>query len=314
MKILFTMPIPDDLKAKQQAQFPNHTYDYIENLASYESLETIDCIVTYGSDITEAIIEKADSLRWIMVFSAGIEELPHAKLQERAVLVTNVRGIHAIPMAEFTIAYMLSYVKRLANFATKQVEHNWSRDAEMSELAGKTIIIAGTGAIGKQIAQFAKVFQMKIIGINTSGETFAPFDQVVSIKEIQTVLPKGDFIVSILPETKATKALYQKSHFEAMKESAVFINIGRGSVVTEEVLIEVATSETIDHLYLDVTPIEPLPTKHVLWDFPNVTITPHVSAHSPKYLYRSFDIWLENISRFQNEEPLLNTINLNKGY
>ncbi|WAO20829.2 D-2-hydroxyacid dehydrogenase [Paenilisteria newyorkensis] len=314
MKILFTMPIPDDLKAKQQEQFPDHTYEYIENLASYQEIHTVDCIVSYGSDITESIIEDAKALRWLMIFSAGIEELPHAKLQEKSILVTNVRGIHAIPMAEFTIAYMLSYVKRLANFVTKQTLNSWERDSKIGELAEKTIIIAGTGAIGSQIAQFAKAFQMRTIGVNTTGNTLAPFDKAVSIEEMQTVLPEGDFIVSVLPETNATRSLYKKAHFEAMKNSAVFINIGRGSAVSEEILLDIATNKTIAHLYLDVSPIEPLPKNHALWNFPNVTVTPHVSAHSPKYLYRSFDIWLENVARFQKEEPLLNTINLNRGY
>lgn len=308
------MPIPDDLKARQQEQFPDHIYEYIENLASYQSIDKVECIVSYGSDITDSIIEEAKRLRWLMVFSAGIEELPHAKLQEKSILVTNVRGIHAIPMAEFTMGFMLSHVKRLPNFASKQAKNDWERDPQIGELAEKTIIVVGTGAIGSQIAQFAKAFQLKTIGINTSGENFAPFDRAVSIEEIQTVLPEGDFIVSVLPETSATKSFYKKAHFEGMKKSAVFINIGRGSAVSEEVLVDVASNQTIAHLYLDVTPIEPLPKNHPLWNFTNVTVTPHVSAHSPKYLYRSFDIWLENVSRFQKEEPLLNTINLNRGY
>ncbi|MBA3926943.1 D-2-hydroxyacid dehydrogenase [Listeria sp. W9-0585] len=314
MKILFTMPIPNDLKERQQEQFPDHTYEYIENLASYQGIDKVDCIVSYGSDITDSIIEEAKRLRWLMVFSAGIEELPHAKLQEKSILVTNVRGIHAIPMAEFTMGFMLSHVKRLASFASKQTKNDWERDPQIGELAEKTIIVVGTGAIGSQIAQFAKAFQMKTIGINTSGENIAPFDEAVSIEEIQTVLPEGDFIVSVLPETSATKSFYKKAHFEAMKKSTVFINIGRGSAISEEVLMDIASNQTIAHLYLDVSPIEPLPKNHPLWNFTNVTITPHVSAHSPKYLYRSFDIWLENVARFQKEEPLLNMINLNRGY
>lgn len=83
LNILFTMAIPTDLKQKQEQQFPEHTYNYIEDIALYENLAEIDCIVSYGSDITEAVLEKAKGLRWLMVFSAGVEELPHAKLQEK---------------------------------------------------------------------------------------------------------------------------------------------------------------------------------------------------------------------------------------
>ncbi|MBC2321226.1 D-2-hydroxyacid dehydrogenase [Listeria booriae] len=315
MKILFTMTIPEDLQEKQQAQFPDNTYHYIEDIRACDTLSEINCIVSYGSDITEEVLERATNLRWLMVFSAGIEELPHAKLQEKNITVTNVRGIHAIPMAEFAFSYMLSYVKQLPHFAAKQQEHQWGRaDHQISELANQTLIIVGTGAIGTQIAHLAKAFQMKVIGINTTGKQKAPFDKTVQTKDITTVLPEADFIISILPETNATKGFYQKHHFQTMKKSAVFINIGRGSAITEEVLVDIAKQQTIAHMYLDVTPIEPLPENHALWSFPNVTITPHVSAHSPRYLYRSFDIWLENLERFQKQEPLLNTRQLDRGY
>ncbi|MBC1318201.1 D-2-hydroxyacid dehydrogenase [Listeria booriae] len=315
MKILFTMPIPEDLQEKQKAQFPDNTYHYIEDIRACDTLSEINCIVSYGSDITEEVLERATNLRWLMVFSAGIEELPHAKLQEKNITVTNVRGIHAIPMAEFAFSYMLSYVKQLPHFAAKQQEHQWGRaDHQISELANQTLIIVGTGAIGTQVAHLAKAFQMEVIGINTTGKQKAPFDKTVQTTDITTVLPEGDFIISILPETNATKGFYQKRHFQTMKKSAVFINIGRGSAITEEVLVDIAKQQTIAHMYLDVTPIEPLPENHALWSFPNVTITPHVSAHSPRYLYRSFDIWLENLERFQKQEPLLNTRQLDRGY
>lgn len=314
LNILFTMAIPTDLKQKQEQQFPEHTYNYIEDIALYENLAEIDCIVSYGSDITEAVLEKAKGLHWLMVFSAGVEELPHAKLQEKNIIVTNVRGIHAIPMAEFTMAYMLSHVKKLSDFASNQAKSNWDRSIETVELAEQTVVVIGTGAIGSQISYLAQVFQMNVIGVNTSGKPSKAFDKAIAIENLKDILPDADFVVSVLPETKGTINLYQRAQFEAMKKTAAFINIGRGSAVSEEVLQEVAKQQLIDHLYLDVTPIEPLPRDHALWTFPNITITPHVSALSSKYLYRSFDIWLENMEKFQKKEPLLNTINLKRGY
>ncbi|WP_187998663.1 NAD(P)-dependent oxidoreductase [Listeria marthii] len=313
MNILFTLDVPEHLKTLQAEKFPDETF-YYESNNHFADLAEIDVIVTYGSNITEEKIKQAKKLQLIMVFSAGVDGLPREVIQERQIKVANVRGIHAVPMGEYALSFMLSHVKKTAFFYKMQKEKNWASEEPITELAGKTLVVAGTGAIGAKVAEFAKAFDMQVIGVNTTGHPVKPFSKNYAMSDIEKVAPLADFFVSVLPHTKQTTGIYPLSFFEKMKENAAFINIGRGSAVELNVLEQASKQQLIAHFYLDVLPEEPLSEDNYLWQANNVTITPHVSGHSDKYLERSFEIWFENINLLKENTPLRNEIDLSKGY
>ncbi|MBC1422715.1 dehydrogenase [Listeria seeligeri] len=313
MKILFTLNIPEHLKKLQEEQFPKETF-YYETNGHFANLQEVDTIVTYGSNLTEEIVEQATNLKFIMVFSAGVDSLPRKIIQEKKIKVANVRGIHAIPMGEYALSFMLAHVKKASFFNEMQKNKRWESEEPIMELAGKTLAVAGTGAIGAKVAEFAQAFDMNLIGVNTTGHAVKPFNETYPITELEKVAPLADFFVSVLPQTDQTTNLYQLSFFKQMKNNAVFINIGRGNAVALDVLETAAKEKFISHFYLDVLPEEPLPKENYLWQATNITITPHVSGHSDKYLERSFDIWLENIIHFKENTKLRNEIDLDKGY
>ncbi|MBC2143534.1 dehydrogenase [Listeria innocua] len=313
MKVLFTLDVPGRLKNLQAEKFPDDTF-YFESINHFTNLGEVDVIITYGSNITEEKIKKATNLKLIMVFSAGVDSLPTKIIQEQKIKVANVRGIHAIPMGEYALSFMLSHVKKAAFFYQMQKEEKWASEEPITELAGKTLVVAGTGAIGAKVAEFAQAFDMEVIGINTTGHPVKPFSKTYAMTDLEKVAPLADFFVSVLPQTEETSGIYQLSFFEKMKTNAVFINIGRGSAVELETLELASKEEQIAHFYLDVLPEEPLPAESYLWQASNVTITPHVSGHSDKYLDRSFEIWFENINHLKENTKLWNEIDLNKGY
>ncbi|ECZ7680558.1 dehydrogenase [Listeria monocytogenes] len=313
MNILFTLEVPEYLQTLQAEKFPDDTF-YYESNDHFANLAEIDIIVTYGSNITETKIKQATNLKLIMVFSAGVDSLPREIIQERKIKVANVRGIHAVPMGEYALSFMLAHVKKAAFFYKKQKEKNWASEEPITELAGKTLVVAGTGAIGAKVAEFAKAFDMEIIGVNTTGHPVKPFSKTYAMSDIENVAPLADFFVSVLPHTDKTTAIYSLSFFRKMKDNAVFINIGRGSAVELKVLEQASKEQLINHFYLDVVPEEPLSEDNYLWEASNVTITPHVSGHSDKYLERSFKIWFENIKHLKENTKLRNEIDLNKGY
>lgn len=313
MKVLFTLDVPNHLKKLQEDKFPEDTF-YFESSNHFANLSEVDVIVTYGSNLTEEMIKSANKLKFIMVFSAGIDSLPRKIIQARKIKVANVRGIHAIPMGEYALSFMLNHVKKAAFFYEMQKSNRWESEEPITELAGKTVVVAGTGAIGSKVAEFAQAFDMHLIGVNTTGHPVKHFEQTYAIKELEKVAPLADFFISVLPQTEQTIGIYPLSFFEQMKRNAVFVNIGRGSAVTLDVLETATKQKLISHFYLDVLPEEPLAKKSSLWQAPNVTITPHVSGHSDKYLDRSFEIWLENIKHYKENTDLRNEINLDKGY
>ncbi|WP_439444188.1 D-2-hydroxyacid dehydrogenase [Listeria aquatica] len=314
MKIVFTMAIPEELQKEFAKQFETDKTYYTDNLENFPELKEVDVIVTYGSDLTEPLIHAAENLKWIMVYSAGVDSLPAEAITRRQIKVSNVRGIHAYPMAEFVMAYLLDDVKQLRFFSSAQQKKQYASEHPVVELGEKTIAIAGTGAIGIQVARFAKTFQMKTIGFNTTGHKAESFDKTYPLKNLSELVSEVDYFVSVLPKTKETNEIYGRNFFESLPNQAVFINIGRGNVTTKEVLEEAIQANAVRHFYLDVFPEEPLPIESPLWEAENVTLTPHVSGHTDQYLKRSFQIFADNIIRFKKNEALVNLIDLKRGY
>ncbi|MDV7765673.1 D-2-hydroxyacid dehydrogenase [Peribacillus simplex] len=314
MLILSTI-IPDEgIQTKMKDAFPELNFIYQEGWMD-ERLSEAEILITYGEDLTEKIIGKAANLKWIMVMSAGMELMPFKAIEERGILVTNAKGIHKIPMAEYTIGMLLQYEKKLKLLMKNEREEMWDRKIEVGELNGKTMLVLGAGAIGGEVARLGKAFRMTTLGVNRSGKPVESIDRLYTLDNLLEAIPGADYIVSVLPSTDETKDLLQKEHFKAMKESAVFVNIGRGDLIDEEVLIEALEAGELAHAILDVFDPEPLEKGHPFWRMENVTVTPHLSSKSGEYLPRTFAIFEKNMREYlKSGKDFINVIDLSRGY
>ncbi|MDX5473913.1 MAG: D-2-hydroxyacid dehydrogenase [Bacillaceae bacterium] len=298
-------------------KFPNVTFEFYKSIKEVpdSSISSAEVILTYGTDLTTEHIEKASYLKWVMVASAGVEKLPFDALKERNIFVTNAKGIHGLPMAEYTIAMILQVTKSVKMLLKNEEEEEWNRRVPTTELNGKTITILGAGAIGKEIAKLAQAFQIKTVGVNRSGESVDYFDEIYKMSDLEVALLNGDYIVSVLPSTDETKYILNSDHFNIMKESAIFVNIGRGDVVKENVLIDALHHNQIYHAVLDVFETEPLPKGHPFWKMDNVTLTPHISSITQNYQPRAIDIFIVNLSSYINQvNNYKNLIDVERGY
>ncbi|MFJ7830532.1 D-2-hydroxyacid dehydrogenase [Peribacillus sp. NPDC097284] len=313
--LVFSTIIPnEDIQKKMAQAFPDLTFIYQETWAD-EKLQEAEVLITYGEDLTDEIIEEAVNVKWIMVMSAGLELMPFAAIEKRGIMVTNARGIHKIPMAEYTIGMLLQYEKKLKQLIENEAGEIWDRKIEVGELNGKTMLILGTGAIGGEVARLAKAFRMTTLGVNRSGKAVEHIDHLYALTELERALPKADYIVSVLPSTDETKDLLKKEHFKAMKRTAVFVNIGRGDLFKEDVLIEVMQEHELAHVILDVFEPEPLVKGHPFWNMEQVTVTPHLSSKSGEYLPRTFSIFEENMKVYLKDgKDFINIIDPKKGY
>ena len=314
MLILSTIIPNEDIQKKMNRTFPDLTFLYQDTWTA-EKLQEAEILITYGEDLTDEIIERAVNVKWIMVMSAGLELMPITSIDKRGIMVTNARGIHKIPMAEYTMGMLLQYEKKLKQLIENEADEIWDRKIEVGELNGKMMLILGTGAIGGEVARLGKAFRMTTLGVNRSGNTVEHIDHLYSLTEIGEALPKADYIVCILPSTPETKDLLKKDHFKAMKSSAVFVNIGRGDLVKEEVLVEAMEEHEVAHAILDVFDPEPLEKSHPFWSMDNVTVTPHLSSKSSEYLPRTFKIFEENMEVYLKKgKDFINVIDPKKGY
>ncbi|HEY4552780.1 MAG TPA: D-2-hydroxyacid dehydrogenase [Bacillaceae bacterium] len=316
MKILFTFPLREDLKEELLDEFAGHEFLFTERGVKLgKDLEDADVLVTYGEDLDEEDIHRAGKLKWIMVTSAGVEKMPLPAIAHKRILMTNARGIHKIPMAEFTMSFLFQHAKQSKQLWEQERQGVWNRKAAFKEIYEETILVVGAGAIGTQIAKLARAFGMKTAGVNSSGNAVEGFDAIYSMDRLLEGLKDADYVVSVLPSTPSTKHVYKKEHFQNMKETAVFINIGRGDAVKEEVLLEALRNKEIDHAYLDVFKTEPLQEDHPFWTMDNVTVTPHISSISSKYLPRSMEIFRANLHTFiNNGDQYVNIIDPERGY
>ena len=314
MRVYFTFEPREDLRDPLVAQFPQVEFVFQSKL-QLDELANADVLVTYGEDLKEEHIPVAEKLQWIFVASAGVEKMPAKAITERGIYVSNVRGIHKKPMTESIIAHILAQKRDLPHIYNSQRDGKWDKKGTFSELNDSTALILGPGAIGAEIGRILQAFGVYTIGCNRSGEAAEYMNETHQIASLMEHLPKADIVISMLPSTAETKHLFTYEHFAAMKTSALFLNFGRGSLVETGVLTEALRNEEIGHAILDVYEVEPLPADSELWQLRNVTLSPHCSSHSSRYVERSLEIFKPSLEKWlKGEGKLENEMNLMRGY
>lgn len=316
MLIVTTCKVKERIQNHLEERFPTVKFIWTDSINEAEAyLEDAEVLITYGEDLTNERIEKARKLKWIMVISAGLDKMPFEKIAEKDIAVTNARGIHAVPMAEYAIAMLLQVQRQARKLYDLQKAHQWDRTVKMETISRKTMLIVGTGAIGQELARLAKAFNMKTIGVSRTGEQKPYFDECYSNDRLNEVIQEADFVIGILPATPYTEKYFGKEQFALMKSDAIFLNMGRGKTVDEQALIEALRAEQIKHAVLDVFEQEPLDSASPLWDLENCTITPHLSGIFRTYQDDAFEIFTKNLEAYENGEGLiLNIIDPKRGY
>jgi phosphoglycerate dehydrogenase-like enzyme len=267
-----------------------------------------------GRPVLQKVLAAAPQLRWMHTPSAGVDHLLVPEVLERDITLTNSAGVHAIPIAEFVLAVMLSRAKFLPAYQAAQAERRWDRDTEPFELFEQTMLIVGIGGIGQAIAERAVGMGMRVLGSRRTPRPMPGVAQVVGEGEWRNLLPAADYVVLATPLTPATRGMVDAAAFAAMRPNAYLINIARGAVIDEPALMTAITNGQIAGAALDTFEQEPLPPESPLWTLPNVLITPHATASSPRMRERQIALFTDNLRRFRAGEPLVNVVDKSAGY
>ena len=298
-----------------QEEFPSVSFIIEENLAdNIEAVRSADIIVTFGFNFPEQVACQAESLKWVQALTAGVDNLPQVELQRKDIMVTTVKGIHGIPMAEHVMGFLLSFSRGLFTLRANQLQKEWNRKVSVGEIYNKTLGVVGVGSIGQEISKRAKAFGMKTLGINNSGGPVDYVDQVMTLDQLPSLLKESDYVVVTLPLTPATYQLFKEEQFKLMKKEGYFLNLARGNVVDENALIKALENKEIAGAALDVFSTEPLPEDSPLWEMENVIITPHLAAISPQYNKRAMEVFRKNLRLYLENKELINVMDWKKGY
>ena len=243
-------------------------------------------------------IKDFKSLKYIQLTSAGFDRVPLDYINKNGIKIFNARGVYSIPMAEFALCGILSLIKQSEFFYENKKNCLWEKSRTLGELAGKTAVIVGAGNIGSEVAKRLKAFEMQVIGVDLYPNASQFFDKVEPLDKLNEELKAADVVVLTLPLTAETKEMFNKSKFELMKESVIFVNIARGALVNENDLVAALEDNQIGSAVLDVFETEPLDENSKLWNMKNVLITPHNSFVGEGNAKRMFEVICNNLEHF----------------
>jgi phosphoglycerate dehydrogenase-like enzyme len=253
-------------------------------------------------------------LRWVHATSAGAGEtvrkadLPSEALKR--VTITTSSGVHAVPLAEFAVLGLLAVAKELPRFVEDQRAKAWPELRHpLRELSGQTLFLVGLGDIGRETARLGKALGMHTVGFR---RTQAPppdhVDEVHGPDRLAELAPRADAMVVSLPLTDQTAGMIDRAVIDRLPPSCIFVNVGRGGVVDEPALVDALRDRRIAGAALDVFATEPLPPDSPLWTLPNVLVTPHAVALSPRENRRIVELFCDNLRRYLDGRPLRNVV------
>jgi phosphoglycerate dehydrogenase-like enzyme len=257
------------------------------------------------------LIPLAKKLRFIQSISAGVDQYGKAELAAAGIRLASAQGVNARAVAEHAMALILALARRLPEARDNQAKHHWrgmigDLGVREDELGGKTLLVVGLGSIGGRLAQLAKAFDMKVIGLRRDPASGGgACDEVQAMGRLKELLPKADIVALTSALTPETEGLMSAEALGLMKPSAYLVNVARGRVVDEAALVEVLKTNRIAGAGIDVTREEPLAASSPLWDLPNAFITPHTGGETRAYEDNVLDILLENLARLWRGETAL---------
>jgi phosphoglycerate dehydrogenase-like enzyme len=271
------------------------------------------CDVLFSFRAPDELIRRSPSLKWIQFLSAGADHVMKGELRARsAIAITNASGIHATPIAEYTIASMLAWAHGLHVSIRAQSRREWKRNWDFMETArlahafGMTIL-----ALKRNPASHADIgWNPDRVG-DPEGKLPARW---YGPEECRTILSESDFVAVSLPGTPATHRFVGREEIAAMRPHAYIVNVGRGDVIDQAALIEALREKRIGGAGLDVFEREPLESESALWDFENTILTPHMSGAFKGYNSACCALFAENLRRFVAGEALLNRVDRELGY
>ena len=279
-------------------------------------LQLVDAEVVAGiSQALPSSYEKAQNLKWIQTFSAGVDRVLTSEIIKRDIMISNIAGSQDSPIAEHILGFLLMFTKKFYVSFKDQTSKTWERDVEATELREKTVVIVGLGNIGKEAARLLSCVGARVYGVDQEGAEKPEYvEALYGPDEWEHVLPLADFVVLCLPHTEKTHHLFGREKFAIMKNTAVLVNIARGGLVHERDLIDALQQKVIAGAALDVMEHEPLAQDSPLWDMEHVVLTPHRAGHSEKYMDRAIDIFCINLKSYLAGEQLPNFVDKQKGY
>ncbi|KKK37728.1 dihydrofolate reductase [Mesobacillus campisalis] len=283
----------------------NFRYVHEDDLTQ-EDLDWADALAAFNLKKTFDLSQ----VKWVHSLGAGVDKFLFKKEWPGEVLLTRTVCSFGQRIAEYCLSYLLKDLQYHQEFQQMQERKKW-QPMTPKLLNQQKVIIYGTGEIGQKAAEVLTYLGVEVYGVSLSGKEKAFFKEVMTIETHFSKLKEMDYLINTLPLTERTEHLFATRIFGHLK-GAGFINVGRGATVNEDALLQALDEEKVRFAVLDVFAKEPLPAENKLWEHPNVSITPHISAVTTPE--EGVDCFIETLRNVEAGKQLTNKVDPLKGF
>ncbi len=282
-----------------------------------EALSAVrDAEIIYGN--SPALMKEAGKLKWMCSMTAGVNHYLLPGVLPEHVILSNSSGSYGVSIAEHLVMMVLMLLRRMPEYLSEMARKEWQNGKVLHSILGSSITVVGTGDIGASFAARARAFlPEKITGINRSGANpDGLFDEIGSLSDLDRFLPETGILVLCVPETRETIRLLSRERLALLPPSAIVVNVGRGSAIDQQALVEALNAERLAGAALDVMEQEPIPADDPVWNARNIILTPHMSGQwTLEYtILKSVDMFCEDLENYSAGRPLKYRVDMEAGY
>lgn len=303
--VYITRKLPEEtlaeLKKRAEVNMWPHEEEAVPREVLMAEAKKADALLTMLSDNIDAdLLKDASSLKVIANLAVGYDNIDISSAAKLGITVCNTPDVLTDSTADLAFSLILAAARRIVESANYVKEGKWDSWGPLllagADVHHKTIGIVGMGRIGEAVARRAKGFDMKILYHNRNRKPEAELSLDAEYREFHELLKESDFVVSLAPLTSETKGMFNREAFQSMKESAIFINAGRGASVDEDALVEALKLKNIAGAGLDVFVKEPIDPEHPLLSMNQVVALPHIGSASVETRMKMAELACRNIS------------------
>ena len=297
------------------AGFTPHFFTLDQFEEAKACLQSCEVLYAHSVDLMRAA---PATLKWYCCSYAGVD--PYCKdpsiFANPDCMLTNSNG-YGVTIAEHVVMVLLMLLRRMPEYEEVVRSRGWANQLPIRSIRGNTFTILGTGNIGVNVAERLRgMSAARIVGLSHSGRPNTAFDEVLPISDLDLVLPQTKNLVMALPGTPETIGILTKERIALLPADACVINVGRGTAIDQDALMDALNSGRLAGAALDVMDPEPLPEDHPLWTTKNLILTPHVSGNMTLgYTCDvNVDMFCEDLANYAAGRPLKSLVDRKRGY